>query len=326
MVAKQPVKAREARLPELVGDRLTVQVVHHRTAAGDRRVHVLRSEQPEKIRCSRLAHPVRGRAWHCDCRRRCRRPSPQWIAMPTKSVCASCRAAVPAGAAFEACGFEPLGRTGAKDLGHVAVWTCAGVLEDDVRERDGAEVTAGARVGHPRRGCVLGHAATGSAVTMFGSGSAGGIAGVVDEIGPVLERRRRRGRTVCLEIAVRVRDGLAVAVGVHAGEVGQDPVRGVRDEDRVVIREERAVAANEVEQVGHLLEVGRHVRVVAQEMHVVEDEVDDVTDLAFRRVESARTRVVVLVFREGRSDAEDDGRDRRENGCCDRSARGAIHG
>ena len=38
---EQPVKAREARLSELVRDWLTVQVVHDGAAARDRRVHVL---------------------------------------------------------------------------------------------------------------------------------------------------------------------------------------------------------------------------------------------------------------------------------------------
>src|SRR6516162_4914024 len=66
-----------------------------------------------------------------------------------------------------------------------------------------------------------------------------------------------------------------MAVGVYTSEVGEDAIRGVRDEDCVVVGEERAIAPNKVEQVRHLLEVGRHARVVAQEMYVVEDEVDE---------------------------------------------------
>src|SRR6516225_9571863 len=53
-------------------------------------------------------------------------------------------------------GFVPLVRTEAKDLGHVAVWTCPGVFEDDIRERHSAKVTAGARVRHPWRGGIFG--------------------------------------------------------------------------------------------------------------------------------------------------------------------------
>src|SRR5712691_9213223 len=81
-----------------------------------------------------------------------------------------------------------------------------------------------------------------------------------------------------------------MAVGVYAGEVSQDPVRGVRDEDRVVVCQERAVAADEVQEVGHLLKVGWHVRVVAQEMHVVEDEVDNMLDVALGRIKMTPTR------------------------------------
>ena len=47
-----------------------------------------------------------------------------------------------------------------------------------------------------------------------------------------------------------------MAVGVHAGEVGQDVGRGMRDEDRVVVGEKRAVVPNKVEQVRDLLEIG----------------------------------------------------------------------
>ena len=45
---EQPVKTREARLSELVRNRLLMQVVHYGTAARDCRVYVLGSEQPEK--------------------------------------------------------------------------------------------------------------------------------------------------------------------------------------------------------------------------------------------------------------------------------------
>jgi hypothetical protein len=45
---EQPVEAREARLSKLVRTRLIMQVVHDVTAARDRRVYVLGSEQAEK--------------------------------------------------------------------------------------------------------------------------------------------------------------------------------------------------------------------------------------------------------------------------------------
>jgi hypothetical protein len=71
-----------------------------------------------------------------------------------------------------------------------------------------------------------------------------------------------------------------VAIGVHARERRQDPARGVRDEDRVVVRQQRPVAAHELEQVWHLLEIGGDVGVVPDEVRVVEDQVDDVLDVA----------------------------------------------
>ena len=44
---EQPIEPRKARLVELVGDRLAVEIVHRRAAAGDRGIHVFPSEQPE---------------------------------------------------------------------------------------------------------------------------------------------------------------------------------------------------------------------------------------------------------------------------------------
>ncbi len=54
--------------------------------------------------------------------------------------------------------------------------------------------------------------------------------------------------------------GYSVAVGIDAREDGNDVVRGVRDERRVVVAEEHAVVLEEVEQVGHLLKVGGYQR------------------------------------------------------------------
>jgi len=53
----------------------------------------------------------------------------------------------------------------------------------------------------------------------------------------------------------------------------------------VVVGEQGAVVADEVEQARHLLEIGGDVRVVAAEMRVVELDVDDVLDVAARRLE-----------------------------------------
>src|SRR5712691_2142801 len=83
-------------------------------------------------------------------------------------------------------GFEPLGRAGAKDLGHVTVWTCASVFEDDVRERHGTKVTASARVWHPRRRGIHEHAAdrVGTYHVRQRVGRRGPY--VVNEVGPIL--------------------------------------------------------------------------------------------------------------------------------------------
>src|SRR5262249_27318974 len=42
-------------------------------------------------------------------------------------------------------------RGSSENLGYITVWTCTGVFEDDVCERNGAKVTTGAGVCHPRR-------------------------------------------------------------------------------------------------------------------------------------------------------------------------------
>jgi hypothetical protein len=102
----------------------------------------------------------------------------------------------------------------------------------------------------------------------------------VGVVRPVLERRGDGGRAVRAEVAVRVRDGLPVPVGIGARERAENPAARVRDEDGVVVRVERPVALHEVQQVRHLLEIRGDVRVVPLEVHVVELEVDDVLDLS----------------------------------------------
>src|SRR5215471_7387749 len=109
-------------------------------------------------------------------------PSPQWIAMPTKSVCASCRAAVPAAAAFEA------------DASHHSGWVESGqdaaapntlvmspfepvpVFSRTTFASATAPKSQPARVyGTQGAGVFLGMPLSGSTVTMFVSGSAGGF-------------------------------------------------------------------------------------------------------------------------------------------------------
>jgi hypothetical protein len=71
-----------------------------------------------------------------------------------------------------------------------------------------------------------------------------------------------------------------VPVGIEPGQRAQDPARGVRDQDRVVVVVERAVVGEEVLQVRHQLEVGREVRPVTHQVRVVELEIDQVLDAA----------------------------------------------
>ena len=102
--------------------------------------------------------------------------------------------------------------------------------------------------------------------------------GVVHRVGPVGERAGRVGRTVGVVRPVAVRDRHALAVAVQAGERGQQVVRGVRDQWRVVVGQKRAVTGEEVQQVRHHLQVGRDVGVVPEEVHIVERQLDHVLD------------------------------------------------
>ena len=81
-----------------------------------------------------------------------------------------------------------------------------------------------------------------------------------------------------------------MTVRIEAGLRREDPARGVRDQDRVVVREQRSVRLQEVEQVWHLLQVGRDAWVVAHVVRVVELQVDHVLDRARLRAELARSR------------------------------------
>ena len=92
-------------------------------------------------------------------------------------------------------------------------------------------------------------------VTMFGSESS-----VPSTVSVQYLNERREGRhAVGRVVVVAVRDRLPVAVRVEARQRREDPARGVRDEDRVVVRVERPVPLEEVQEVRHLLEVRRDV-------------------------------------------------------------------
>jgi len=99
-----------------------------------------------------------------------------------------------------------------------------------------------------------------------------------------------------------------MAVGIDAGEDGDNVIRGVRDERRMVVAEQNAIVLDEVQQVGHLLEVRGYQRRaiscgVTLEVHVVEDDVT--TCLMFPRGEfnahagprAAAARRTLLVLR-----------------------------
>src|SRR5947208_1763651 len=80
---------------------------------------------------------------------------------------------------------------------------------------------------------------------------------------------------------------LVVPVGIETGQRAEDPARGVRDQDRVLVVAERPVVPQEVHQVRHLLQIRREVRPVAEQVRVVELQVDDVLDLCAVAVELA---------------------------------------
>jgi len=69
-----------------------------------------------------------------------------------------------------------------------------------------------------------------------------------------------------------------VPIAVGVGERGDDVVRGMRDERRVVIGEQHSVALEELQQIGHLLQIRGHVRVIAAQVHVVELDLDHVLE------------------------------------------------
>src|SRR6202040_2639648 len=102
-----------------------------------------------------------------------------------------------------------------------------------------------------------------------------------------------------VEIVKVIRNGLAVALAINAGERGDDVVGSVRDERSVVIAGESAVIHEKVEEMRHLLEVGGNVRVIASEVNVVELNVNDVLDFAMSGVQRALATRRRLRLRQG---------------------------
>jgi hypothetical protein len=95
-------------------------------------------------------------------------------------------------------------------------------------------------------------------------------------VGPVGEGTGRIGRPIRVVGLIAVGDRHPLPVPIQAGQGGEDVVRGVGDQRRVVVRQHRPVLLDEIQQVWHHLEVRRNVGVVAEEVHVVKRELDHV--------------------------------------------------
>ena len=271
------VEAGEAGVAGAVGDRVAVEV-EHRSVGADHRVGVGRAEQAlEALVAARLVgQQVRPRmraggaaggvraAVHPDADEVGGRLVPRLLVRARRVV-------------------HPLlvlGRALAEHRRHVGV----GVLEHDVGRGHAADVAAGARERHPRRGRVL----------AAGRQHVGGVVELAAErVGPVPEhavepgRRGRRAVRPGVVEAEGVADRDAHLVAVLAGELLQDVGAGVRDQPGVLVADHRAVAGDEVEQVGHLLQVARHVRIVASQVDVVEHDAHDVLDTVALAVQVA---------------------------------------
>jgi hypothetical protein len=141
------------------------------------------------------------------------------------------------------------------------------ILELDIGDRKGADVTTGTGEGHPRRRCVLAGQVKHSRCP------------VGQYIRPIGEGTRETGDpSLLVEQAEVVTDRDAEFVAVYAGQRRQNIDRGMRDQRRVMVREQRAVVLEKVQQIRDLLKIGRHVRVIAPKVDVVELDVDDVLD------------------------------------------------
>src|SRR5215813_7886129 len=83
-------------------------------------------------------------------------------------------------------------------------------------------------------------------------------------VGPVGKGRSVvRAQTAGVVVLEAVRDGDAVLVAIQTGYSGEQVVRGVRDERRVLVGQQRAAALEEIEEVRHLLQIGLHIWIVA---------------------------------------------------------------
>ena len=109
-----------------------------------------------------------------------------------------------------------------------------------------------------------------------------------DLVGPIKKRqgekdtRQAASRTKNAEI---VGNEYTVVVRVQAGLGGENVIRCVRNQNRMIAGIERAVLLDEVQQIGHLLQIRRHVRIVAREMDVIEFHVNHMSQLSRWRVE-----------------------------------------
>src|SRR5262245_30030165 len=102
-------------------------------------------------------------------------PWPQWMAKPTKSVWASCRAAVPDAAAFEAWASSHSSDPEPNTL-VMSPFGPVPVFSRTTLARATAPKSQPARVyGTHGAGVFFGRPLSGSGVTMLGSGSAGGV-------------------------------------------------------------------------------------------------------------------------------------------------------
>lgn len=81
-----------------------------------------------------------------------------------------------------------------------------------------------------------------------------------------------------------VKKGLPVTVSVNTGFGGNDVVRRMRLERRMVIRHQRAIVGDEIQQVGHQLEIGWDIQIIACEVDVIELDVDHMLDIAMDRL------------------------------------------
>ena len=246
------VEAWEAGLAERIGDRSAGHVVDRCGSVVDRGIDVLAAEESlvAEVGSGLVRQPVGPGVG--DVRGISRADAPARAAVDGDADVVRQRLR-PRGSAgrggVRGHSLAPFRRAGAERLGHVAEGTRAGVLELDVRQRDGAEVTACPRERNPRRGRRLLPVGDHVRQCVIEPG------GVVDQVRPVLEGGAESGNLARRLVEVAVRHRHALPVGVQARHCRKDPAGGVRDQDRVVVGEERSVRGEEVEQMRHLLEV-----------------------------------------------------------------------